>query len=66
MLALRRWNHSFDFTSANPNLDPPNPNLDRPNPNLDPPLSNLGPLQSNLTLLVGLSHACFETLEPQL
>ena len=66
MLALRHWNHSFDFTSANPNLDPPNPNLDRPNPNLDPPLSNLGPLQSNLTLLVGLSHACFETLEPLL
>ena len=66
MLALRRWNHSFDFTSANPNLDPPNPNLDRPNPNLDPPNPNLGPLQSNLTLLVGLSHACFEMLEPQL
>ena len=59
MLALRHWNHSFDFTSANPNLDPPNPNL-------DPPLSNLDPLQSNLTLLVGLSHACFETSEPQL
>ena len=59
MVAVRCWNHSFDFTSANPNLD-------RPNPNLDPPLSNLGPLQSNLTLLVGLSHACFETLEPQL
>ena len=51
-LALRHWNHSFDFTSANPNLDPPH--------------SNLGPLQSNLILLVGLSHACFETLEPQL
>ena len=66
MLALRHWNQSFDFTSANPNLDPPNPNLDRPNPNLDPPLSNLGPLQSNLTPLVGLSHAGFETLEPQL
>ena len=66
MLALRHLNHSFDLTSANPNLDPPNPNLDCPNPNLDPPLSNLGPLQSNLTLLVGLSHACFETLEPQL
>ena len=59
MVAVRRWNHSFDFISANPNLDPPNPNL-------DPPLSNLGPLQSNLTLLVGLSHACFETLEPKL
>ena len=59
MVALRRWNHSFDFISANPNLDPLNPNL-------DPPHSNFGPLQSNLTLLVGLSHACFETLEPQL
>jgi hypothetical protein len=25
MLALRRWIHGFDFTSANSNLDPPYP-----------------------------------------
>ena len=42
MLALRHWNHSFDFTS----------DLEPPNPILDPPYSNLGPLKSNLTLLV--------------
>ena len=59
IIVLRHYNHSFHLNSAYPILDPPNSNLDPPNP-------NLGPLQINLTLLVGLSHGCFETLEPQL
>ena len=54
MVALRRWNHSFDFTSANPSLDPPNPNL-------DPPHSNLSPFSQTLLywsdcLMVALRH----------
>ena len=57
IIVLRHNNQSFHLNSNYPILDPPNPNL-------DPPNSNLGPLLSNLTLLVGLSHACFETLEP--
>ena len=56
---LRHYNHSFHLNSNYPILDTPYHTLDPPNP-------NLGPLQTNLTLLVGLSHGCFETLEPQL
>ena len=59
IIVLRHYNHSFHLNSNYPILDTPNPTLDPPNP-------NLGPLQTNLTLLVRLSHACFETLEPQL
>ena len=59
IIVLRHYNHSFHLKSAYPILDPPNSNLDPPNP-------NLGPLQINLTLLVGLSHGCFEMFEPQL
>ena len=59
IIVLRHYNLSLHLNSAYPILDPPNSNLDLTNP-------NLGPLQINLTLLVGLSHGWFETLEPQL